>query len=579
MKITQFSISRYRTFDDEVCIPLAPFTVFTGPNNLGKSTALKALGLFFGAFQSRRNESGTARQRVDLAQRYDPAQDYPEHRQTAGDNQTETRLRAVISLSEEDRKSAEEKAGMTLPEAITLTAEFDPSSPLRPRPQLACREFRAVRDVRKLQEWFSDEYRFIYIPANRNVNDLQKYLFKEIVAVSLKEIRQSKKRISLVEKFYEDVRRQLSDVERELAAEMRTYVPSIESLEIETHDPDIFDLLSISDIHINDGAKTSLGQKGDGVKSLFVISVLQLLAKQRYGKNLIFGIEEPEAHLHSSAVYDLKASLRDMSKSFQIIVTTHSPILIERDDLSSNIVIGQLDGEVFTCSAAPAKNLGEIRQSLGIKPQDNMITAEVVIVVEGATEEQCLGALLRAHVPEFSRALDDGRVRVVHAGGASKIMSVVRALARDATSCIVLVDSDAEGRKAVEGLKKSGLINPADIFNVPERVGCEETEFEDAFPPDIWLEAVAESCGIHLDVPTFEQERARTGGKGVKYKKWSAVMVEVMAKRGKSWDDLKDVAKESVGRAVSRGASRLRDDDAAWIKSIGARALRLLAEQ
>lgn len=46
MRIVEVSIRRFRAFDSRVDIPIGDLTVFTGPNNLGKSTVLSALNLF-----------------------------------------------------------------------------------------------------------------------------------------------------------------------------------------------------------------------------------------------------------------------------------------------------------------------------------------------------------------------------------------------------------------------------------------------------------------------------------------------------------------------------------------------------
>ena len=53
MKITGVQIQRYRAFDKKTSIPIAGMTVVTGPNNLGKSTVLSALEIFFSVVSPR----------------------------------------------------------------------------------------------------------------------------------------------------------------------------------------------------------------------------------------------------------------------------------------------------------------------------------------------------------------------------------------------------------------------------------------------------------------------------------------------------------------------------------------------
>ncbi|MGK2951785.1 MAG: AAA family ATPase, partial [Thiobacillus sp.] len=71
MKITSVQIQRYRAFDKRVEVPISGLTVVTGANNLGKSTVLSALDLFFAAIAPR------ASRRVSRGQQYSYENDYP----------------------------------------------------------------------------------------------------------------------------------------------------------------------------------------------------------------------------------------------------------------------------------------------------------------------------------------------------------------------------------------------------------------------------------------------------------------------------------------------------------------------
>lgn len=75
MRLANVSVRRYRAFDQEVSVPLTGFTVVTGPNNLGKSTVLSALDLFFSVFQPRSSFG------MSKGQRYQYTQDYPKRYQ------------------------------------------------------------------------------------------------------------------------------------------------------------------------------------------------------------------------------------------------------------------------------------------------------------------------------------------------------------------------------------------------------------------------------------------------------------------------------------------------------------------
>ncbi len=319
-------------------------------------------------------------------------------------------------------------------------------------------------------------------------------------------------------------------------------------------------------------------QKGDGFKSLFAISLLQYISKQRYGKNLVFGIEEPEAHLHSSAIYEIKSTLRSLSSSFQVIITTHSPILIQRDDIPANVIVESVDGTEFSSKTRSAQNLSEIRKSLGIRAHENMTTAEVVLVVEGASEETALPSILVTMNSSLADAFSSGRVKVLSAGGASNIPSVVRALARDAATCLVFVDSDTEGSTAADKVRNSGLLQPADVFRVPERDGCEESEFEDIFNPSVYLQALCEVTGMTISTEEFSSFQKKTGSKGSKFAKWSKVMLSIANSQSLDWASVEDDAKTAVARELAQKAATLSPAELAWARAISTRLTKYLSE-
>ena len=573
MNISQISIRRYRAFVQQVVIPLSNFTVLTGPNNRGKSTVLSALSLLFG--QTRRASSDRYTSRTA----YNFEQDYPKQYQTHRGRRWPTRIESIISLTEKDIVLAKQQINTDIPNPLTLAVEMqldEKAGIYRPHNEIV--EIEDEQRSTAIARWVTNQLRYVYIPATRNIEDFRKSLFTELVEGAIQQVSQSKHRISLIEAFYQDVQKEIAEVEDTLVQELRAFIPSVNSVRFDLGELNLEELISVEDVQIDDGASTSIRLKGDGFKSLFVISMLQFIARQRFGQNLIFGIEEPEAHLHPSAIYEVKETLRKLSEKYQTLITTHSPILIQRDDLISNIIIELAPGAKSASSAKPAKKLSDIRQSLGIRPQDNMTTAEVVVIVEGATEETCLGALVSASKSALTEAINAGRVRVLGTNGASNMVAVVRSLARDATSCILLLDSDEEGDLARKIILNTGLIDPSDLFQVASRLGCRETEFEDAFEPKLYLEELSKNCGVHITSDLFLSAQKRSGSKSTKAMKWSQVMGTLFAENGKNWENLSDKAKTSFAQAVVANVKAINTKNIPWIRSIAERIVFYLKE-
>jgi putative ATP-dependent endonuclease of OLD family len=566
MTIKYLAIRKYRSFDKEVWIPLTSFSVITGQNNLGKSAILRALSLFY------RSHSRAVRNtlRDDSGERYSYEADYPKLYSGKKGRRYNTRFRLGIELTLTDVSSLKVD-GVDIPSGkIEIVLEMVKGPGLW-RSKYSCDAIKDPIIFEKFLTWFFLNSRYVYIPANRGTGEWKRILFREVVSGAAQGIKNRRKKLKELEAFYVDIKNVIKDVESDLVKELRGYSKEANSIKFILEEPDIESLVSIEDVMVDDGVETGLSQKGDGVKSLFVISVLQFLAKKGYTKNLMFGIEEPEAHLHSSAIYDIKTRLRELSGSFQIIITTHSPILIQRDNISDNIVVEKINTGKFSCSARPASNISDVRNALGVKLHENLISAEVVIVTEGATEAECLGALIIKTLPGLSGVFDAGRVRVINAGGASKTLSIVRALARDATVCITMLDSDDAGGIAADEIKKSGLVGILDVFNVPQRLGCLETEFEDIFSPAEYLPIISADCAIPIDEAIFSAERARSGGSKTKHKKWSEVMESIVNKCGKQWNAVENDIKSAFAKAVKRPSVTLGSDEALFVKSIGAR--------
>ena len=575
MRFIRFNVRRYRAFDTEVTIPLSDFTVLVGPNNLGKSTILRALNVFFGSLLQKR----ILRIRSERNDRYNFEDDYPKKYEGRRGRRWPTRMVADVEFAVQERDAYEELHGHVLPANVSIAVQYDVGEGGIIRVDHSSQQFQNRESLIVFLRWFSENFRYVYIPATRNIGDFRRSVFSEIVAGAIRSTRQSRRRVDALERFYSDIRNSVQQVAETLSGQLRAYLPNIETLEFLIDELDLLRFVSVRDVEIDDGAKTSLSQKGDGFKSLFALSMLQFIAQQRYGANLIFGIEEPESHLHSSAIYSVKASLRELSRDFQVLITTHSPILIQRDAIRDNIVVDQIPGADFTCSARAARTLSQIRNSLGIRPQDNLTSAAVVVVVEGATEENCLATLM-AHVnPELSEPVASGQVRVQGSGGVTKIVTSLRALARDAASCVVLVDSDDEGLREREKILQSGLISRSDFFQVPVRQGCRETEFEDVFDPEIYIEEVARACGIQVDTNDFELAREQSGNRMTKMAKWSDVMSSLSASHGRDWQNIADDAKAAFGRAIASNTERIPSRSLPFIRSLSAQVQRYLREQ
>jgi predicted ATPase len=69
------------------------------------------------------------------------------------------------------------------------------------------------------------------------------------------------------------------------------------------------------------------------------LGVLVAMLQAVGGATTLIGIEEPEIALHPAAVGVVIDAIRDASLHTQLIVTSHSPDLLDRDDLDADEIL------------------------------------------------------------------------------------------------------------------------------------------------------------------------------------------------------------------------------------------------
>ncbi len=84
--------------------------------------------------------------------------------------------------------------------------------------------------------------------------------------------------------------------------------------------------------------QVSLGRLGSGYEMMFSLIYSFFLSRQS-GKQLIAFIDEPELHLHPSLQSDFVEFLLGISKESQVILTSHSPLLIKQLTYNENVGI------------------------------------------------------------------------------------------------------------------------------------------------------------------------------------------------------------------------------------------------
>lgn len=245
-------------------------------------------------------------------------------------------------------------------------------------------------------------------------------------------------------------------------AESSRLVPLLphEPVALEAIPTRVFDMVGKVQVHLKspNGAKLPLLRHGEGTQSLAVLMLFQAFVesnlKDIYAPESapLLALEEPEAHLHPSAIRTLGAFLAEMTG--QTLVTSHSGDLVSRVELTSlRRLYKQQDGET---------KVGQVLQGLldanEMRSFDHHIRlnkghylfSRCWLLVEGASDFHIMQLLfdflghsqdeLSFSILEISQVADKGEpfFKIAHALG---------------IEWFLIADGDSDGHKYVERAK------------------------------------------------------------------------------------------------------------------------------
>ena len=230
--------------------------------------------------------------------------------------------------------------------------------------------------------------------------------------------------------------------------------------------------------------------RGTGVKRLLGLMGV-LLNEATSSDQTIILIDEPEISLHADAQHQLRKTLEGMAKNprIQVVYATHSPSMLNPAHPDRVRVFSRArHDDTATTKVATltyAENFQHVRVSLGLTPSDSLLYGLVTILVEGDTEARCLGPLLEKldteGVSEFKGISELLEFSHFVCGGGDNISNYCKIAADQNAKPIVFLDGDK--KQKAEKIRKERPFVP--VFELPAG-----KEFEDLVPRARYIEAV-----------------------------------------------------------------------------------------
>ena len=227
----------------------------------------------------------------------------------------------------------------------------------------------------------------------------------------------------------------------------------------------IFDMLANARVNLSavDGAKIPVGRHGEGTQSLAVLMLFAAFLEAWPEGAPIIALEEPEAHLHPSAIRALQHLVRGFSG--QKLISTHSGDLLAETEIhqirrlartSDGIRSFRVPSDLLSAEETRKFNY-HVRQARG-----ELLFARCWLLVEGETECWVFPAAARALGIDLDR---EGVRTVAYKHSAVGLLAKVANALGIAWYCVG--DNDREGQKTRKSLNALDRSEKKDRVTLP----------------------------------------------------------------------------------------------------------------
>ena len=386
MQLSYISISNYRSITSAYKIDLSNTTVLLGKNNEGKTNIIKAINL---GMEIIANLNEYPRRRI--TRQYDWHEDFPLSLQKSKKiKNKKTTIRFDFILSPTESLEISSQIGSNINNAISIFISFNEDNFFSITVTKKGRNAKSISaKFNIIAQYINQHFTVQYIPAVRSETDAYSAI-ADLVDMELSSINDEEYQKALE---YINTKQQacLDSLAVRVTAPLKEFLPQIKTINLYVSDKyrkpsSLFMARRGINFEVDDGVLTSLAHKGDGVKSLATIALLSQISST---KNRLIIVDEPENHLHPEAIRYIDGVIHNLSNNNQVLISTHSPIFVNRNAINSNIIIE--NGE-----AKKADRIDTIRKTLGVICSDNLIYSDYVIVVEGPTDRDLIRKVIES---------------------------------------------------------------------------------------------------------------------------------------------------------------------------------------
>lgn len=512
MKLSYISIANFRSITKANKINVSNLTVLLGKNNEGKTNIIRAIKLGMNIIQY--IEMYYPKRKIMRKLGYDWHEDFPISLQSSRKlKNKQTSIRFDFQLSSKETNELFSRINSNIFDVLSISICIKESNQISITVPKKGKNAKLISSkIPEICHFISEHFLTQYIPAVRSEDDAYNVIV-DLVESELSEIDDEnyKKSLELIVKVQQE---KLANLASRIKPPLKNFLPQIKDINLclpisyRGYASTYIGRRSI-DFEVDDGALTSLRNKGDGVKSLVTIA---LLSQVTTAKNRFVIIDEPENHLHPEAVRYINSVVNDLAKKNQVLISSHNQIFVNRTSIQSNIIVEK--GE-----ARKAERVDEIRKALGVICSDNLMYSDYVIVVEGPTDKNLLTKVLQSD-KELATLLTNNVITIRSIGGVHNLESEIYSLQRYCCNYLIIIDYDSESKKAINSAKQKLSITD-DRIRFFIKTNKKDTELEDLLNEEKYKDYLYEK-GIDITNAKFKNQA----------KKWSDKIDELAALSG-----------------------------------------------
>lgn len=315
----------------------------------------------------------------------------------------------------------------------------------------------------------------------------------------------------------------LADFDRKATSALADFFPGL-ALDLDLQRVDVKEFFKAGDLHVTDratGDRHRFDQMGTGAQRSIQMALVRYLSESRSAgddrpSRRLLLIDEPELYLHPQGVRRLRQALAALAcKGFQIVFSTHSPLMLSRDNAADTVIVSR-SAEDGVTTKVPLRHAvrdavaGAESQSRTLFQLGNVAEiyfAKRVILCEGKTDLRLLPLAyerLYGHPPEVDH------LAVVALGSCSdirKALPVLRAMGVDTrviadldfaftharTGATPLLDKNGGDLQQVKGVLSK--LQPQHGFVLSGNGLPENAKKQGWFAADVWALVVKDPDG------------------------------------------------------------------------------------